>query len=495
MKEAAPVESLTAEEVAQRLSRLPGKRLVTYREVGLPHWETKLRCRILERKALPAIDEFVLRCTEADLRSDADVAAFLGLPTRVVTAVMGRLVASQHLSPLPPDKDGSVQYVLTTHGHRVLTELGEIRPVEKVLPVAYDGLLREFVSVEQAQRWRPRDLREREVLEIPAFPPDPPEVGPSDTSSVADVFKEIADLADYQLLSVLGVDGKREKFFVRAVALVYESTDDGEISVHFAIDGRISDQHALAFSRAEGQRKLGILGTLRQQRNPAEGIISAALLRDGEESDDAAALRRATQTLGQTVDALNERLGVTEDEDERNRLIDQISDLERRLEEAESALDQAPVRILEVHEHPKLLDEALDLAQTRLLIVSPWIRAAVVNKKFLANLAKCIERGVVVSIGYGIDDGKEASDRDREAEEALVKFAKQHPNLTVTRLGDTHAKVLVCDSRYVIVTSFNWLSFRGDPNRPFRDERGTLVSVPSEVDRVYNDYRDRITAT
>jgi hypothetical protein len=494
MKERTTPEPLTADEIAQRLSRLPGKRLVTYREVGLPHWETRLRCRILEKKDLPAIDEFVLRCTEAELRSDAEVASFLGLPTRVVTSVMGRLVASQHLSPLPPDEAGRILYTLTLHGRRTLADLGEIRPVEKVLAVAYDGLLREFVSVEQVHRWRPRDLRDQEILEIPAFPADPPDVGPSDTSSVAEVLKAVPEFADHQLLSVLGLEGKREKFFVRAVALVYESTDDGEVSVDFAIDGRISDQHGLAFARAEGQRKLGIVGTLRQQQNPAHGIISPDLLREGQESGDANALRRATETLGQTVDALHERLAITEDEDDRARLMDQIADLERRLEEAESALDQSPVRILEVHEHPKALDDALKTAQARLLIVSPWIRAAVVNKNFLNQIVRCLERGVEVSIGYGIDDGKDAFERDQEAEQSLLRLAEQRPNLTVTRLGDTHAKVLVCDTRYVIVTSFNWLSFRGDPNRPFRDERGTLVAVPSEVDRIYNEYQGRIAA-
>jgi phosphatidylserine/phosphatidylglycerophosphate/cardiolipin synthase-like enzyme len=53
----------------------------------------------------------------------------------------------------------------------------------------------------------------------------------------------------------------------------------------------------------------------------------------------------------------------------------------------------------------------------------------------------------------------------------------------VRRLGNTHAKVLISDDRYIIVTSFNWLSFRGDPKRTFRDERGTLVSRAEYVEQ------------
>jgi hypothetical protein len=39
----------------------------------------------------------------------------------------------------------------------------------------------------------------------------------------------------------------------------------------------------------------------------------------------------------------------------------------------------------------------------------------------------------------------------------------------------------VKDSEYFVITSFNWLSFRGDANRTFREEWGTLVGVPELV--------------
>ena len=51
---------------------------------------------------------------------------------------------------------------------------------------------------------------------------------------------------------------------------------------------------------------------------------------------------------------------------------------------------------------------------------------------------------------------------DRDAEQALRRIADDYSHFHMTRLGDTHAKVLICDSRFSVVTSFNWLSFRGD---------------------------------
>ncbi len=45
-----------------------------------------------------------------------------------------------------------------------------------------------------------------------------------------------------------------------------------------------------------------------------------------------------------------------------------------------------------------------------------------------------------------------------------------------------------CTALWWINTSFNWVSFRGDPNRTFRMEEGTLVQIPSEVDKAYKQY-------
>jgi hypothetical protein len=55
------------------------------------------------------------------------------------------------------------------------------------------------------------------------------------------------------------------------------------------------------------------------------------------------------------------------------------------------------------------------------------------------------------------------------------------------RLENSHAKILIFDDVW-INTSFNWLSFRGDPNRTFRMEEGTLVQIPEQVDKAFQHY-------
>jgi phosphatidylserine/phosphatidylglycerophosphate/cardiolipin synthase-like enzyme len=123
------------------------------------------------------------------------------------------------------------------------------------------------------------------------------------------------------------------------------------------------------------------------------------------------------------------------------------------------------------------------------MIISPWIRAKVVNHEFLKRLEELLHRQVAVYIGYGMSD-EETHDlfpKDRAARGALHQLARKYGNCCFVRLGNTHAKVLIKDSDFAVVTSFNWLSFKGDPDRTFRDEQGILLQEPELVDQKFNE--------
>jgi len=174
-----------------------------------------------------------------------------------------------------------------------------------------------------------------------------------------------------------------------------------------------------------------------------------------------------------------------------------LAESERRQAELRKALENLSVRHVPVYEHPDYLRRALNDARRRVLIVSPWIRFEVVNDELISRMRKALDRGIELWIAYGItpEGGyrpKAKGDGDREAERKLRGLGKDFVDtFHMTRLGDTHAKVLVCDSRFSIVTSFNWLSFRGDDKLDFRDERGYYVGLPDKVDDLFESYRQR----
>ena len=133
---------------------------------------------------------------------------------------------------------------------------------------------------------------------------------------------------------------------------------------------------------------------------------------------------------------------------------------------------------------PRYLEAALKDSKDRLLIISPWIRAKVVNPSFVRQLEVLLKRNVKVFIGYGLgQEDEEMNESDRRAEQALRNLADRFSHFRFIRFGDTHSKILISDRKFIVTTSFNWLSFRGDPNRTFRDEQGMFVGLPDIVDR------------
>jgi len=110
------------------------------------------------------------------------------------------------------------------------------------------------------------------------------------------------------------------------------------------------------------------------------------------------------------------------------------------------------------------------------------------NHRFVNQLRDLLKGGVRVYIGWGIGDDKEKDmrDVDRRSIEDIERLGRDHANLVFKYIGNTHAKVLIQDRKLAIYGSFNWLSFKGDPNRGFREENSLLVTIPDKVDQLFN---------
>lgn len=143
--------------------------------------------------------------------------------------------------------------------------------------------------------------------------------------------------------------------------------------------------------------------------------------------------------------------------------------------------------LLRDSEIPEAFTEALNSAQHQVLIYSPWINKAVVNKQFLALLQQLANRGVWILIGYGIARRQEEEERpiSSEVKEKLqgIKTSQGLPAVQVCWLGNSHAKEILVDQKVHLCGSQNWLSYRGD-YLP-RGESVYKVTIPEQVDEAY----------
>lgn len=298
---------------------------------------------------------------------------------------------------------------------------------------------------------------------------------------------------------------RRQRFFEPATALVYKAKDSDEIQVAFVVDGVPSSEHEAAFARSEGSRKIRsqILDALQQNepRKLAEELLGKKFVAKNLVDPDVitAEVTEAKAEIEAQIESTQEKLDQTDDEDEKKSLIQQLQEKEEQILQLQARMDSmlasVPMRWLEMYEHRPLLEQALKDTQQRLMIISPWIRANSVNRWFLQQVENLLKRGVQVFIGYGLGEKDENRyPADIQAEKTLQKLASQYfKTFTLKRLGDTHAKILISDTKFAVSTSFNWLSFKGERDRTFRDERGTLVSDPQKIDELFDNLLKRLT--
>lgn len=451
---------MTPEEVARRYADRPGYSLVSYGEVGLPVWKISLRAEVLEHKQINAFSEFTLRCVASGVSDAGDIRRLLGLHDRVAKVTLVELLGSDDLFYGARPGDTTTSLTLTPKGRKTLETAVSIVPEETVIEIDYDGLLRKPVPF--IERWlTPFELREIGAREIPPARVRPPELEQLDLAAVDGVIKRLGQKrhAKRELLALKAIE-RRRRVFNRAVILVYRSETGPEVQVAFAIDGRLSEEHEQAFARADLARKLGIVA----DKRPA-----------------------ATEPLPEPIRILVEEA-----------LQDEAADqpTETPAEEAAAPRD-AVVTALATYDHPEFLQRALEEASDRLLIISPWITRAVVDSRFLAQLRNRLDDGVDVFIGWGIAKlNQPDKDIDSSVKLEFDRIAQRYPyTFSPQRLGTTHSKVLVLDRSFVIHTSFNWLSFKGDPKRTYRDEHGFLVRDPAIIDSVFSEWRPRFGGT
>lgn len=459
---------IEADAVAKKLDKRDGSKVVAYREVGLPIFRLNSLITLQEAGTLGAIEEFVLRCISQSVDTSSDIETFLGLPPKIVTRQLGQLLfegAISQVDSAPP------RYGLTRTGRTRIEEASSIRISKEQMPIYVDGITRRVVPVDVRDLWSNAQLEQLGIAVVPPTPRRSPRPSEVDLADVNRMFSSLAgdERPTKRAVRLDAVVGRVTVVFRRAIALAFKSDDGRRMSIGYAIDGRESEEHEVEYARSP---------------DAGRSVLFGAMF-------DPDRRRREVQTVARELRSDLPGIFPGADRGANDRPILRVR--KRRDEQLRQPIRN--VRVLSVYEHPPLLRKAFESARRRLLLVSPWIRANVVDQDFVKRLAACLERGVEVTIAYGIGrrDQRERP-ADVTARESLAALAKAFPNFRFVRKGDTHAKVLLVDDSFFVTTSFNWLSFRGDPKQPMREEEGTIVEEPTVVEDYYQKLAARIAA-
>lgn len=426
---------LTDEEIAERYrDKRPGLDLVAIENAAVPVTVLNINILAQEKKHVELLEEFLLRGIENGLDEIEDISSLLGITPSLLEPALVSQVASHNIRY----DSHSGKVALTYSGKRNVQDLSITKPVETEVPIAFDRTLWKPMGYNSRDLIRRGEAESQGMVLIPAK--HSTTIGTTDVRA-RDVQKLVrTEQANdrFQVLDIVRVQRSRNAYLpVKMLVFAERSTSETELLI--VVDGAESSEH---------QTELSTLG--------------------------------GAKTLNLTVDTSSQDIAAEQIESEASLV----------LESQSSGVDAAGVapiiRQISVYEHGIELQKALTSAKSRLLIISPWIRRAVVDTQFVADIERLLRRGVQVSIGHGY--GKDDSGSDSDAVRRLSNLQRRYTDLfTFVRMENTHAKLLICDDFYV-TTSFNWLSFRGDPSRTYRMEEGTLIESKEHADRLYTRY-------
>jgi len=467
----------------------PGYVLATFKEAAAPVFRLNARVLTLAKKPLNPIEEGYLRAISAGLTNTAEISQFLGLPSQLLTGTLAALNAKEYVQYSRATSSVSASVSLTSKGRIALTELISIVPEERMVRLAYDPVLKKVIFAPTSSLWKPAEIRESGRLELPLCGARKPEASEVSLSEVDKILKRFPrrDEAVPNLLGIQRIE-RAELNFIPCFALYYRAVSGNDVQVAFVFEDRFDgssdffdEGYELAFSRLGGPELIGS----RHVSESAQVENLSALFPD---TDSAAQMAELAELEQEIASSQEHEAAPAEASIDFN--VDQAT-------KAQSRLRDLTQRFIRCHEHPKMLEKALSETSERLLIISPWVRAQVVDKPFRESLERLLKKGVKVHIGYGLaeDDGnKKPKDAARgkvpisdSTRRDFERLAKAYANFKVYFVGNTHRKHLVSDQRFAIVSSFNWLSFKGSPDDRARDELGFMVTEPEHVEKLFLD--------
>jgi predicted RNA-binding protein with RPS1 domain len=434
-----------ADAARRHAHALPGHTLLAAEPCAIPASVLTLDVLVEQTEDLEAGQKYTLRALLGGIDTVEDLQLFLGLNDGDTGRAVAGLLLAEYITYQPPADGGLRRLQLLPAGQEAARDAQLRRPMSTTLQVVYDRLTGTVTD------WRRNSLRRSNQakadpgrLLLPPASSMP--AGTTDLSIAA--VTSVLDPHTRDGARLLGISGITENrsYYRDAILLVFTDDETRHLRLGIDIDGKWSEPHTAALESIGAVERLRLSAA--PVEHPHEPVTEA-----GERLSRADVL--ALQTAGD----------------------DPAGD------GSDAALNRAAIRWLGVYEHPAWLDDALANSRRRLLISSPHIRTTVADARWIRALEK-LARTVDVTIvwGPGHEDGT-----DREALDALHAAARRANRLGVVRAATTPARVLVSDSFY-ITTSFNWLSFRGEPSRTYRQDDGELVKDQALTDRAYDAY-------
>ena len=153
--------------------------------------------------------------------------------------------------------------------------------------------------------------------------------------------------------------------------------------------------------------------------------------------------------------------------------------IEQKLE-----LDFSDGATIETNEHKKYFLYIFENAKKEICIQSPWVRYEIIEQ-YKNSIESALERGVKITIKYGMKP-RNKFDKvgiDEKSKEYFKELQNRYADLFHLKEGNDHSKIVICDEEFMILGSFNWLSFGGNTDRD-GESRGETSNINKNLESI-----------
>lgn len=468
-----------------------------------------LRVIVMEPKEISPIDEFLLRSLGLAIERPQELAQFLGLDERTVENRLVELRRAELIEIVGGSSKDDVRCRLTAKGLSVKDSLQRAELKEITIPrIVFHGFLRRPLIMAEEQLLRPHEIRDlglREIPPIPARYPRPDEIKLAELSQVVrQHWHKKRKGTPPELVTVRSVLRDVKTMYQSAVLLQYELLGKKkQTQVAFAVNGILEEEYQHEFAERKGPERMPELfaSQFKTTAELANEFLKPHIVKKLGSLNDVDELVERLEVIVEQVATKEVELETQDRPDTKQVLREELERERAAKAELEKKLSQRSARRLRTYDCKNLLAESFRVAKERLVIVSAFLSANVIDKWFLERLEAALKRGVKVWIAYGM--GKEGDHSRRresfdwkEAEKRLKELKKRYIDLLqVVDLESTHEKILIRDHEFVVSGSFNWLSFGAERGKKYRHEDALLVTESAAIDEYFNEITGRFPKT
>ncbi|HYW20996.1 MAG TPA: phospholipase D-like domain-containing protein [Nodularia sp. (in: cyanobacteria)] len=459
------------ENQIRRRYSLPEAIVIDCKQIGYPFHVLNVDLTYLANRQLQLAEEFVMKCISHEFNNHREIAFFLGMEENLIEKVVSELLSKGLITREDVLK-------LTELGLNSLEQQTVLAPISETKIFYIDALngklsekfyLNYFDSKNNNSALnkivkRPREDHIEDIVQY--------------YENIEKLLQTYNSSDRVELIQVNKIEKVYTQWHELLLVLYQRNPEDKEIEYEIFSRGNIQLEYRTTIEQlyAEGKKILDpIFQEFEKDKLNNDSFVERQILNpiNYESIKTVEKLSAKIQSLDDPdsfIDSTNKSI-----KEERQKLKKELDQIKTQSKISE---------IIHTYEHRDYLFKTLTEAQKRVMIVSPWIKGYAVDKEFIEILETTLKRKIQVYIFYGIKSSSQQN--DLRSIKNLEELSTQYKNLRFEKVKNTHRKILVCDHKFGIVTSFNFLSFRADPNLTYRDELGVIIRDSVTIEDLFN---------